>query len=328
MQITLSQAIEGFLLAKEIGGCSPYTIRNYRLSLRRLATHLDGDPTLEAITADQVRAFLHQLQTTPVTPSGVASRPTRILSPKTILNIHTALSSLWTWAIAEGYTQQQIMENITPPNPDPPVIEPFTREQIRTLLNAADCSAPWRTHPHTQNTRPPELELRDKAIIRFLLDTGVRVSELCRLTLADVDLKHTTALIKGKSRRNSGQGKQRLVYFGQNTRKALWAYLATRDTSPHDPLFAVITDGHPLDRRHLARHLKRLGQRAGVENVYPHRFRHTFAINYLRNGGDIFTLQQILGHTTLDMVRRYLAIAQTDCQSAHRRASPVDNWRL
>jgi len=74
--------------------------------------------------------------------------------------------------------------------------------------------------------------------------------------------------------------------------------------------------------------LQAIGNRAGVRNVHPHRFRHTFAISFLRNGGNGYTLQMILGHTTMEMVRKYLNLAQADLESAHRLASPVANWRL
>ena len=67
---------------------------------------------------------------------------------------------------------------------------------------------------------------------------------------------------------------------------------------------------------------------SGVRKVYPHRFRHTFAISFLRNGGNIYVLQQILGHSTLDMVKRYLKLAEQDVVNAHRIASPVANWNL
>ncbi len=74
--------------------------------------------------------------------------------------------------------------------------------------------------------------------------------------------------------------------------------------------------------------LQRLGKRAGIDHVHPHRFRHTFAIQYLRNGGDPYTLQMMLGHSTLEMVKTYLKLVQTDLDPSHQRASPVDNWRL
>ena len=71
-----------------------------------------------------------------------------------------------------------------------------------------------------------------------------------------------------------------------------------------------------------------IGSRARVPGVNVHRFRHTFAINYLRNGGDPYSLQMMLGHATLDMVKNYLALAQVDLDQNHKLASPVDNWRL
>jgi integrase/recombinase XerD len=78
----------------------------------------------------------------------------------------------------------------------------------------------------------------------------------------------------------------------------------------------------------LRKLLDRIGDRASVPNVHPHLFRHTFSINYLRNQGDIFTLQSLLGHSDLVIVRRHARVDQTDCAEEHRRASPVDNWRL
>lgn len=83
-----------------------------------------------------------------------------------------------------------------------------------------------------------------------------------------------------------------------------------------------------LTRQGILLLVKRLGQKEGIKNVHPHRFRHTFAVQFLHNGGNVFELQQLLGHTNLDMVKRYVKIAQMDLEVVARKASPADNWKL
>jgi len=126
-----------------------------------------------------------------------------------------------------------------------------------------------------------------------------------------------------------GKGsKERTIPFSARTGQALWRYLALRkNETAGNFLFVSLTQG-PLDRHDLLKTLERIGERAGVEEVNVHRFRHTFAINYLRNGGDPWSLQMMLGHSTMEMVKNYLALAQADLEKNHKIASPVDNWRL
>lgn len=113
----------------------------------------------------------------------------------------------------------------------------------------------------------------------------------------------------------------RMVYLGKITRRALWVYLARRDAGPQDKLF-------DLDMETIRSMLRNLGKRANGPNTRPHRFRHSFAITWLRNGRDVFTLKRLLGHHSLKMVEIYLDLAQADVENAHKKAGPVDNLKL
>jgi len=205
------------------------------------------------------------------------------------------------------------------------VILPFTQEEIKKLITACDFTVKAKTKDRKPFKMKRPTAKRDKAIVLCLLDTGLRASELCRLQIQDVHLD--TGLVEVKPFRSGKKSRPRVVFLGKTARNHLWLYLVDREnTKPIDPL--LLASGLPMNRGSLLHVLNELGNRAEVLPCYPHRFRHTFAIQYLRNGGDVFSLQRQLGHSTLEMVRHYLAIADTDSENAHRKASPVDNWRL
>jgi len=306
-RITLSRAIEGYFITANARRLSPHTLRDYNNTFRRFEEFLERDPPLCRITPADVHAFLGSLNG---------------LSAKTLRNYHTGLSALWTWALKEGLAEEHIVRAVDPPKPEKRAIIPYTEQEIRAMLAACDQSRSYerpgkRRCSHTRPTAD-----RDRAMVAFLVDTGVRASELCNMRLRDVRLDTQQALVMGKG------SKERLVEFSPNTAKHLWRYLATRDETVDRDFFFVSLDGQPLSRYALRRLIINIGTRAGVPRANVHRFRHTFAIQFLRNQGNIFALQRMLGHSTLEMVNRYLKIAQADLKRAHRTASPLANWGL
>ena len=148
--------------------------------------------------------------------------------------------------------------------------------------------------------------------------------ELARLDVADVNLETCEMVVRPF--RSSAKSRPRTVFVGKRTQKELWKYLLGRVPMKNDPLF-LSTSGRRMSADGIKHLVRRISLRAGVP-AHPHSFRHTFAIEYLRNNGDVFTLQRLLGHSSLEMVRYYLALANSDMVAAHRRASPVDHWRL
>ncbi len=151
---------------------------------------------------------------------------------------------------------------------------------------------------------------------------------MCSLKVGDVEIKLGKVEVKYGFEAGAKGGKGRMVYLGKVARRALWRYLAEREAGqdPDAPLFTVTGDRKFKPESSLRLLVKRIAERAGVKRC--HKFRHTFAITYLRSGDDIFTLQEMLGHGSLDIVRHYAQVAQVDVEQAHRKASPADNWRL
>jgi integrase/recombinase XerD len=303
--ILLSQAVTGFLLARSADGYSPATLQQYRWVLARLIGQ--GDKPVKAVTTDDLRRLLASVQS---------------LAPMSVYHVWKGIRAFYKWAAPElGIPRPDLA--LTRPRYTLPEVQPFTQEEVKRLLKAVERTAPAQGRREGFTMSRPQAN-RDKAILLTLLDTGLRASELCRLELRDLDLHSGTLAIR--AHKSGLKSRPRLVPLGQSARKAAWRYLAERG-SVSGPIFLTQNE-KPLDRGQLLHLLVRLGERAGVSRCHPHRFRHTFAIQFLRNGGDVFTLQRLLGHASLEMVRHYLALAEADDETAHRRASPADNWRL
>ena len=120
-----------------------------------------------------------------------------------------------------------------------------------------------------------------------------------------------------------GKGnKARAVFFGNRTARKLFAYAQQEGRQTGQPFFAG--ERGMLSRSGVQQILERIGARAGVTGVHPHRFRHTFSVEFLRAGGDWRTLQELLGHTDIRMTQRYVKLVAADLEEGHRRCSPVE----
>jgi site-specific recombinase XerD len=308
----LSRAIEGYYLHAEAEGLSKHTVRDYRQTFERFLRFV-GDRPVTGIGKTDIEEFSRSLNAGRAKP----------LSEKTRLNYYIGLSALWTWLKEEGVVETQVVRQLKWPKPADPAISPLSRDDVRLLLAAVERSRPYsRNFQREPCTHANPNSLRNRVLILTLLDTGMRVSELCNLQVRDVDFRNREIEIR------EGKGdKGRYVPISARTGKELWKYLGTRRTRDDDPIFADY-DGFGLSSRGVEMMLQRLAKKAGVKKANPHRFRHTFAINYLRNGGDAFTLQKILGHSDMAMVRRYLDLARADVSARHHAASPVANWGI
>ncbi len=234
-----------------------------------------------------------------------ASRPMR---PVTVRSYYAHLRSFFNWLVGEEVLDFSPLEALAPPQARPDQIQPFTREQVKSLIDA---------------TKKSGYPRRDEAILMFLVDTGVRATELCSLKIKDVDLYACRAQVLGKG------NKHRTVYFGRDCARILRNYLRHEYRTPDHPIFTTERTEVALTRSGLLQMVHKLGERAGIQitRCSPHTFRHTFAVDFLRAGGNVFALQQLLGHTGLQVTQRYVSLAQADIQSQHRQFSPGDRLK-
>lgn len=185
---------------------------------------------------------------------------------------------------------------------EPQIVLPtFTPQQVRLLVT-------WKP----RGFYPRRLHL----LVLILLDTGCRISEALGLRVRDADLNNMLMTLDGKGR------KQRVIPFSYELRKALFRYVTDYSRKPDGFLLASRNETR-LGRRVMLRDVKLLCKRLGFDPPARtlHAFRHTFAVNYLRRGGNVFSLQRVMGHSDLETTRKYVNMTTEDLQQIHERVT-------
>jgi site-specific recombinase XerD len=230
--------------------------------------------------------------------------------PRTIHHYYGALHAFFNWTVKEGFLAASPVDRVRVAKAKSKVIQPYSSEQIKKMLQVCD-------YDYQHNAK--FLGSRNKAIVLILFDTGLRLSELANIRLGSIDTERGGVKVTGKGR------KDRIVRMGKVARKALWRYLIHRGDDIRQELW-LSEERKPLQGSGIQSMLERLKTRAGIkEKGSVHRFRHTFALDFLRADHNPFNLQSLLGHNSLEMVRRYTAtLGMEDALKVHEKASSAD----
>jgi integrase/recombinase XerC len=319
-RVPISTSVEslskGFILTQRTDCKSPRTIEYYESNLRRFlwyATQQDWPDDIRMITEWHIREFLaytgEEGNRWGLSGNGSeSSRPKATYS--TVHHYYCVLKAFFNWCVREEFIPESPLAKIKLKNPKLNVVQPYSNTDILKMLEV--CENEYKNHSQF-------LGSRNKAIILMLLDTGLRASECVSIKLHEIDTEKGWIKVKGKG------AKERVVRIGSTAQKALWRYMVLREKSNHQELW-LTEEYRPLKLGGLQITIQRLKEYAGVNTPGNcHRFRHTFALNFLRQDRNPFNLQYLLGHSDLRMVKHYVStLGMEDALKAHENASPAD----
>jgi site-specific recombinase XerD len=318
MMVSLDKGIELYLSTLATERKSPRYIDWLNTRLRFFndfirETYGEGF-TLQDLTVEDGRAYIRSLmqRDTRYQNHPMHKKKKGKLKVQYIHGCGRAIRSFSTWAYEEGYLDENVMRRLKLPKLPKTFPEPLSEEEIQRALSAT-----------LDSTRE---RLRNFSITMLFLDTGIRLDELVNLKLSRIDFAIGEMTILGKG------SKERKVPLGLQAKKALLDYLAKERPDPANPqdedCVYLTVDGFPITHGAVEKMFQRVRKLADVSKLHPHACRHTFSVRYLVNGGDAFSLQRILGHTSLEMTRKYVNLASGDVKEKHRRFSPMDNLRF
>lgn len=314
----LKQWFQIFYRAKEVEGLRPRTLsdheRLFDYFLRFLTRHhLENEEQQFVLNSDLLRSYVlndHQfyedhpwLEDVNVNKKG--------LSPVTINIRLRSIKCLLKFLHTEQYMPTDISTSVKLMKTERDTIPAFTEEQVKALLAQPD----QRTY----------VGFRDYVLMIVLLDTGARIAELLAIAKLDFDPSRRKITIPANIAKNTHA---RVVPLSRETVKLVQELVSENSSAfPGENHLFLGESGKPLTSSGVRQRLHVYEQRAGVQGVRtsPHTFRHTMTKFYIMNGGDVFSLQRLLDHSTMDMVRRYIQLDTADIESQHQTFSPLKN---
>ena len=269
-----------FLDAKRIEGCSDRTIKYYRVTIEHLLKNVVSP--IRKITTEMMRAYLVDYQ------------KINNCGKTTVDNIRRNISSFFSWLEEEDYILKSPMRRIHKIKTQKTVKNIISDEEIEKLRD--NCK-----------------NIRDTAMIDLLYSTGIRVGELVKLNIEDIDFSERECVVFGKG------DKERRVYFDAKSKIHLKNYIESRkDNNP--ALF--VTLNAPYDRLKISGveiRIRELGRMLNLEKVHPHKFRRTMATRAIDKGMPIEQVQKILGHSQIDTTMQYAIVNQNNVKASHRK---------
>jgi len=312
---SLSEFIDYYEICNKAEDKSPKTVVWYSANLKSFHNYLKSrhlPDNLDTIDIKVLRQYvLYLLKKNKYHGHPITPEKAEPLSAATVHGHVRTLRAFFSWLVAEGFIEISPAKNLKPPKVYRKVISTLSDEEIRAILGVL--------------TPVNSSVARNQTIIMLLLDTGLRMGELINLKMDDVHMNEGLLKVMGKGK------KERIVPMGSNAQRALQRYLFRYRPKPLHPgidnVFLSVL-GKPLTENSVKLIFSRLAKKSGVTRLHAHLCRHTFATRFLINGGDVFTLQQILGHSTLEMVSHYVNLAANHVAIQHQRFSPLDRLNL
>ncbi len=269
-----------FLTAKGVEGCSPKTIEYYEATLRHMDKSLAKPYT--QIESDDLRRYLSDYETE------------RGSSKVTIDNIRRIMSSFFSWLEDEDYIVKSPVRRIHRVKTAQITKETLSDEELETLRDACESK-------------------RDLAVVDLLASTGMRIGELIRLNVTDVNLQERECIVTGKG------NKQRPVYFDVRAKLHLAEYLETRADNNSALFVSLDSKARRITVGGMELRLRNLGKKVGVSRVHPHKFRRTLATHAIDKGMPIEQVQKLLGHAKIDTAMHYAMVNQNNVKASHRK---------